>query len=41
MIKDIYYVPCLDINFNDNRCFIFDKNRKKMVAMGVEEQGLF
>jgi hypothetical protein len=31
----------LHINFNDNRCFIVDKNNKKMVAMGVEERGLF
>jgi hypothetical protein len=32
--------PHLDINFNNNRCFIVDKNSKKMVTMGVEEQGL-
>jgi hypothetical protein len=31
----------LHINFSDNRCFIVDKNSKKMVAMGVEEHGLF
>jgi hypothetical protein len=54
MIKDVYYVPCLeknllsissimkhsphlDINFSNNRCFIVDKNSKKMIAMGVEE----
>jgi hypothetical protein len=42
MISSILkHSPHLDINFSNNRCFIVDKNRIKMVAMGVEERGLF
>jgi hypothetical protein len=33
--------PHLHINLSEIRCFAFDKNNKKMVAIGVEEHGLF
>jgi hypothetical protein len=33
--------PHLNIHFSDNKCFLVDKNSQKMVAMDVEEKGLF
>jgi hypothetical protein len=33
--------PHLNAILSNNRCFIVDKNSKKMIASGVEEQGLF
>jgi hypothetical protein len=37
LISTKKHSPHLHINFNDNRCFIVDKNNKKMVSIGVEE----
>jgi len=33
--------PHLDVNFSNHKCYIVDKNTKKIVALGVEDHGLF
>ena len=35
------HFPHLDVNFRNHKCFIVDKETKKSVALGVEDQGLF
>ena len=31
----------LDVNFSNHKCYIVDKERKKTISLGVEDQGLF
>jgi hypothetical protein len=33
--------PHLDVNFSNHKCYIIDKNTKKIIALGVEDHGLF
>jgi hypothetical protein len=33
--------PHLDVNFSNHKCYIVDKNTKKIIALGVEDHGLF
>jgi hypothetical protein len=33
--------PHLDVNFSNHKCYIVDKNIKKIVSLGVEDHGLF
>ena len=31
----------LDVNFSNHKCYIVDKESKKTIALGLEDQGLF
>jgi transposase InsO family protein len=33
--------PHLDVNFSNHKCYIVDRETKKIVALGVEDHGLF
>jgi hypothetical protein len=33
--------PHLDVNFSNHKCYIVGKNTKKIVALGVEDHGMF
>jgi hypothetical protein len=33
--------PHLDVNFSNHKCYIVDKNTKNIIALGVEDHGLF
>jgi hypothetical protein len=33
--------PHLDVNFSNHKCYIIDKNTKKMISLGVEGHGIF
>jgi len=33
--------PHLDVNFSNHKCYIVDRETKKIAALGVEDHGLF
>ena len=35
------HFPHLVVNFRNHKCYIVDKETKKTIALGVEDQGLF
>ena len=37
----IRHCPDLAVNFSNHKCYIVDKETKKTIALGVEDQGLF
>jgi hypothetical protein len=37
----MWHNPQLDVNFSNHKCYIVDKETKKIVSLGVEDHGLF
>jgi hypothetical protein len=37
----MWHIPQLNVNFSNHRCYIFDKETKKIVALGVEDHEMF